>query len=63
MRWAGGELTLVLRRGPDIRLGGTSDLLLKLSVVARIFSLLEDGTVYVDVSVPERPVSSTYLNS
>ncbi len=63
VRWAGGELTLVLRRGPEIRLGTTSDLLLKLSVAARIFSLLDAGTVYVDVSVPERPVSSSYLNS
>jgi len=63
VRWAGGQLTLVLQRGPEIRLGGTSDLLLKLSVAARIFSLLDDGTVYVDVSVPERPVASTYLNS
>ena len=63
VRWAGGELTLVLRRGPELRLGGASDLLLKLSVAARIFSLLDDGTVYVDVSVPERPVASIYLNS
>jgi hypothetical protein len=52
-----------LRRGPEIRLGGRTDLALKVSVAARILRLLEEDTVYLDVSVPERPVSSTYLNS
>jgi hypothetical protein len=28
----------------------------------RVLPLVDDGTVYVDVSVPERPVSSTYIN-
>jgi cell division protein FtsQ len=63
VRSSGGELTLVLRDGPEIRLGTASDLLLKLTVAAQIFPLLDEGTVYVDVSVPERPVASTYLNS
>ena len=62
VRSSGGQLTLVLRRGPEIRLGSPTDLLLKLAVAARVFPLLEDGTVYVDVSVPERPVASTYFN-
>jgi len=63
VRWTGGQLTLVLRRGPELRLGSRTDLLLKLSVAARVFPLLEAGTLYLDVSVPERPVASTYLNS
>ena len=63
VRSTGSELTLVLRRGPEIRLGEATDVLLKLSVAAAVFPLLENGTVYVDVSVPERPVASAYLNS
>lgn len=63
VRSTGGELTLVLRRGPEIRLGEATDLLLKLSVAASVYPLLESGTVYLDVSVPERPVASTYFNS
>ena len=58
-----GQLTLVLRRGPEVRLGAARDLLLKLVVAARVFPLLDDGTTYVDVSVPERPVSSTSLRT
>jgi cell division protein FtsQ len=64
VRSGDGQLTLVLRRGPEIRLGGPTDLRLKLAVAARVFPLLADGAAYVDVSVPERPVSSRYnLNS
>jgi cell division protein FtsQ len=62
VRSADGQLTLVFRRGPEIRLGSARDVLLKLTVAARVFPLLADGTVYLDVSVPERPVASTYLN-
>jgi cell division protein FtsQ len=58
-----GQLTLVLRGGPEIRLGVPRHIILKLAVAARVFPLLADGTVYVDVSVPERPVASTYFNS
>jgi cell division septal protein FtsQ len=57
------ELTLVPRRGPEIRLGDATDIVLKLAVAARVFPLLEEGTLYLDVSVPERPVASRYLNS
>jgi cell division protein FtsQ len=63
VRSTGSEMTLVLRRGPEIRLGEPRDVLLKLAVAARVFPLLERGTLYLDVSVPERPVASTYLNS
>ncbi len=58
-----GQLTLIIRRGPEIRLGVPSELLLKLTVAARVISLVDEGTLYVDVSVPERPVASRYLNS
>lgn len=54
-----GQLALVLRNGPEILLGGPRDVVLKLTVARRVYPLLADGTVYVDVSVPERPVSST----
>jgi cell division protein FtsQ len=63
VRTNGGELTLVLRRGPELRLGSPTDVLLKLTVAARVFPLLAEGTLYLDVSVPERPVASRYLNS
>jgi cell division protein FtsQ len=55
-----GQLTLVLRGGPELRLGAARDLVLKLAVSARVLPLLEEGTLYLDVSVPARPVSSTY---
>ena len=58
-----GELTLVLRSGLELRLGEASDVSLKLRVLARVLPLLEDGTAYVDVAIPERPVSGTDLNS
>ena len=56
------ELTLRLRSGLEVRLGDATDTTLKLAVAARVIPLLEDGTLYLDVSVPERPVSGT-LNS
>lgn len=52
-----GQLTLVLTRGPELRLGAPSDLLLKVTVAARVLPLVDDGTLYLDVSVPERPVA------
>ena len=58
-----GQLTLVLRRGPELRLGDPADLLLKLTVAAHVLPLVEDGTLYLDVSVPERPVAGSTLNS
>lgn len=56
-RISDGQLTLVLAGGPELRLGDPSDVLLKLAVVTRVLPLVESGTTYVDVSVPERPVS------
>ena len=36
---------------------------MKLAVAAKVAPLLDDGMLYLDVSVPERPVASQYLNS
>jgi cell division protein FtsQ len=49
------ELTLVLGSGREVRLGDSSDLALKLAVAARLLPQV-DSFLYVDVSVPERPV-------
>jgi cell division protein FtsQ len=57
------ELTLVLRSGVELRLGEPSDVRLKLRVLARVLPLVEAGTAYVDVSLPERPVAGFDLNS
>jgi cell division protein FtsQ len=57
------ELTLVLRAGFQLRLGDESDRALKLELARRILpSLLASGG-YLDVSVPERPVAATTLDS
>ena len=56
-------LVVVLHSGIEITLGEPSDVLVKLAVAARVVPLLEDGMRYLDVSVPERPVASAYLNS
>lgn len=51
-----GRLDLTLAGGLELRLGGPHDLRLKLAIARRI--LLADGSyVYLDVSVPERPVA------
>jgi cell division protein FtsQ len=58
-----GELTLRLRSGLQVRLGDAADADLKLAVAARVIPLLEEGTRYLDVSVPERPISSQTFDS
>jgi cell division protein FtsQ len=55
-------LTLRLRSGLELRLGDPLEVALKLAVAARVIPLLDAGTVYLDVAVPERPVAGT-LNS
>lgn len=58
------ELTLHLQSGVEVRLGDATDVDLKLAVARRILPLVQPGSVYVDVSVPERPVAGTStLNS
>jgi cell division protein FtsQ len=53
---AGGELTLVLTSGMQVRLGDSGDLKLKLSIAKQLLPLT-GGAAYIDVSVPERPVA------
>lgn len=56
-------LTLVLRAGPQIRLGDIGDLRLKLAIAGRILHWArtrgQTSAAYIDVSVPERPVLGT----
>jgi cell division protein FtsQ len=59
----GRELTMRLRGGLLVQLGEPGDVRLKLAVAARILPLLEPETAYLDVSVPERPVAGTTLDS
>jgi cell division protein FtsQ len=55
-----GQLALRLRTGLELRLGTAQDLLLKLDVARRILPTLGLGSgAYLDVSVPDRPVSGT----
>jgi len=57
VRTTDGELTLVLRRGPEIRLGAATDLGLKVAVATAVFPFAHRTSAYIDVSVPERPVA------
>jgi len=54
---ASGQLTLRLRSGLELRLGGLRDVDLKLAVAARVIPRLPSGAGYLDVSVPDRPVA------
>jgi cell division protein FtsQ len=62
-----GELTLVLASGLELRLGEDAELALKVAAAREILPLLDPpglgGPTYVDLSVPERPVAGTTLNS
>lgn len=51
------ELALTLGRGLTVRLGRPVDLALKLTVARRIVPAVTTAATYLDVSVPERPVS------
>ena len=51
-----GELVLVLRSGPEVRLGRGEDIPLQLAVAQRVLGIVEGEADYVDVSVPERAV-------
>lgn len=55
-------LTLFLRNAVELRFGEPADLLLKLAVARRALPFVGPGS-YLDVSVPQRPVSGTTLNS
>jgi cell division septal protein FtsQ len=59
-------LTIVLRDRFEVRLGTATELTLKLRVAKRVLTALRaDGSpaTYLDVSVPERPVAGTTLDS
>jgi cell division protein FtsQ len=57
VRTSGEELTLVLRHGTEIRLGRDADLRMKLVIARKVLALVDGGTAYIDVSVPQRPVA------
>ena len=57
------DLTLRLRSGVEVRLGNPLDVRLKLAVAAKVLPLVADDTLYLDVSVPDRPVAGTTLYS
>jgi cell division protein FtsQ len=50
-------LTLRLRSGLELRLGNTREVDLKLAVADRVLRVLPEGSGYLDVSVPDRPVT------
>jgi cell division septal protein FtsQ len=56
VRTDGGELTLVLASGLQLRLGDSGELKLKLSIVKQLLPVTA-GAAYLDISVPERPVA------
>ncbi len=51
-----GELMVVLRGGPELRLGAWEDVPLQLAVAQHVLALVDPSPRYVDVSVPERAV-------
>lgn len=57
------ELTLHLRSGLEVRLGDATRVDLKLAVARVTIPLLQPSSLYLDVSVPERPVGGTTLYS
>ena len=58
VRLANDELTLVLRRGLELRLGRVADVGMKLTIVRDVLELVDASTTaYIDVSVPQRPVA------
>jgi cell division protein FtsQ len=55
---AGREgIVLQLSSGLDLRLGDGDELALKLAAAGQVLRLVEPGTDYLDVSIPERPVA------
>ncbi len=59
-------LTIVLDDRLELRLGSSVDLALKLEVARRVLAEISgagEAVAYIDVAVPERPVSGTTLNS
>jgi cell division protein FtsQ len=57
VRSTDSDLTFVLAAGPELRLGGITDLPVKLAVAQRLLPLVAATSGYLDVSVPARPMS------
>jgi cell division septal protein FtsQ len=59
------DLTFILRSGLELRLGDLREIPLKLAVASEVLPGLPSngGYSYLDVSVPERPVAGTTLDS
>ena len=57
------DLTFLLASGLEVRLGDLSAIPLKLAIASRVLPALRSGYAYLDVSVPERPVAGTTVNS
>ena len=59
------DLTFLLASGLELRLGDLRAVPLKLTIASRVLPslLAQGGYVYLDVSVPERPVAGTSLDS
>jgi cell division septal protein FtsQ len=57
VRLTGGEVSITLASGAEVLLGSPSRLPLKLAVAARILPLVPDAR-FLDVSIPERAVTS-----
>jgi cell division septal protein FtsQ len=59
------DLTFLFGSGLELRLGDLRSVPLKLAIASRILPVLraQDGYTYLDVSVSERPVAGTTLNT
>ena len=55
----GDALVMRLRSGLELRMGNMRDVPLKLAVAGRVIPLLPEGSGYLDVSVPHRPVAGS----
>jgi hypothetical protein len=66
-RASNGEITIVLADRMEVKLGGAHQLALKLAVAARVLGTMtaadRAGLAYLDVSVPEKPVGGSTLDS
>jgi cell division protein FtsQ len=60
---ADGTLVFHLRSGLELVLGSPVNVALKAEVAAKVLAALPSGTRLVDVSLPDRPVTSTHQSS
>jgi len=62
VRLVDGEISLTLSSGTDILMGGRSQLALKAAVAARVVEFAATART-IDVSVPERVITSENVSS